>query len=105
MCADEEPWKSVAVLMPYAYHVHAKDFFLRSGMEPNPGKGWIRTRAGDYLRGTIIGHGNARVYQSIETVKRSGYDGYITVEFEGMEDNLKGIEQGLENLKRFWEMA
>ena len=105
MCADEEPWKSVAIMMPYAYHVHAKDFFKKSGMEPNPGKGWFLTRAGDYLRGTIIGHGDARISQSIATIKRSGYDGYITVEFEGMEDNLLGIELGRENLIRLWEMA
>lgn len=105
MCADEEPWKSVAVMMPYAYHVHVKDFFIRSGNDISPGRGWIRTRAGDYLRGTIIGHGNARVAQSIATVKRSGYDGYLTVEFEGMEDNLKGIELGRENLIRFWDLA
>ena len=105
MCADEEPWKSVAKMMPYAYHVHAKDFFIKSGMEPNPGKGWFKTRSGDYLRGTIIGHGNARAYQSLATVKRSGYDGFISIEFEGMEDNLKGIALGLENLKKFWEMA
>lgn len=105
MCADEEPWKSVAKMMPYAYHVHAKDFFLRSGNEIVPTKGWIRTRAGDYLRGTIVGHGNARAYQSIQTVKRSGYDGFITIEFEGMEDNLVGIEQGRENVLKFWEMA
>ena len=29
MCADEDPWKSVAKMMPYAYHVHVKDFFLK----------------------------------------------------------------------------
>ena len=101
MCADEDPWKSVAVLAPYAKHVHAKDFFKKSGMEIAPGAGWFQTRAGDYLRGTIIGHGEARIYQSIQTLKKYGYDGFVTVEFEGMEDNLKGIQLGLDNLKRF----
>ena len=105
MCADEEPWKSVSVMAPYAYHVHAKDFHKKSGLEPNPGKGWFRTRGGDYLRGAIIGHGDARVAQSLYVLKKSGYDGYISIEFEGMEDNLKGIELGLINLKSFWEMA
>ena len=105
MCADEEPWKSVAVMAPYAYHVHAKDFHKKSGLEPDPGNGWFRTRGGDYLRGAIIGHGDARVAQSLYVLKKSGYDGYVTIEFEGMEDNLKGIELGLANLKRFWEKA
>lgn len=101
MCADEDPWKSVGIMGPYAKHVHAKDFFRKSGMEYNPGNGWFQTRAGDYIRGTIIGHGDAHIYQSIQTMRRFGYNGYVTVEFEGCEDNLLGIQWGLENLKKF----
>ena len=105
MCADEDPWKSVAIMAPYAYHVHVKDFHKKSGLEPDPGKGWFRSRCGDYLRGAIIGHGDARVAQSLYVLKKKGYDGYISIEFEGMEDKLVGIELGLINLKKFWEMA
>ena len=101
MCADEDPWKSVAIMAPYAKHVHAKDFFLKSGMEVHPGSGWFQTRAGDYLRGTIVGHGDAHICQSIQTLKKNGYDGFISIEFEGCEDNLLGISWGLENLKKF----
>ncbi len=103
MCADEDPWKSVGILSPYAFHVHAKDFFRRAGDRTAPGDGWFQTRSGDYLRGTIIGHGDARISQSIQTLKRKGYDGFVTIEFEGIEDNLLGIEWGLKNLKRFIE--
>ncbi len=99
MCADEDPALSVSILAPYAVHVHAKDFFLRSGMLPNPGKGWFTTRGGNYIRGTIIGHGDAKIAQSIGILKKCGYDGYVTVEFEGMEDNLLGIEYGRDNLR------
>lgn len=105
LCADENPNISVGIMAPYAFHVHAKDFFIKDGLETNPGDGWFMSRAGNYLRGAIIGHGNARVAQSIKTLVRSGYDGYITIEFEGMEDNLAGIEIGYKNLKRFIEMA
>lgn len=101
MCADEDPTLSVSIMAPYAFHVHAKDFHYKSGMDVNPGAGWFQTRGGNYLRGAIIGHGDAKVYQSIQTLKRNGYDGYVTVEFEGMEDNLVGISTGLANLKRF----
>ncbi len=102
MCADEDPWKSAAIMAPYAYHVHVKDFHKKSGMEIDPGEGWFRTRAGDYLRGAIIGHGDAHIAQSLRTIKQSGYDGYLSIEFEGMEDNLKAIALGLANIKRFW---
>lgn len=101
MCADEDPTVSVGLMAPYAFHVHAKDFHFKSGMEVNPGAGWFQTRAGNYIRGAIIGHGEAKIYQSIQTLKRNGYNGFVTVEFEGMEDNLTGISVGLSNLKRF----
>ena len=101
MCADEDPVKSVGIMAPYAKHVHAKDFYWKSGMEQNPGEGWFQTRAMNYIRGAIIGQGEAKVYQSIKILKKVGYDGYITVEFEGMEDNLKGIRIGKDNLARF----
>lgn len=105
MCADEEPPCSVGVMAPYAFHVHAKDFFVKNGQEVNPGDGWFMSRAGNYLRGTIVGHGSACIAQSIRTMARSGYSGFVTIEFEGMEDNLLGIELGYKNLTRFIEMA
>lgn len=101
MCADEDPSKAVGVMAPYAKHVHAKDFHFKSGNEINPGAGWFMTRAGNFIRGAIIGHGDAKVYQSIQALRRAGYDGYLSIEFEGMEDKLVGIEVGLQNLKRF----
>lgn len=105
MCADEDPVKSVGLMAPYAVHVHAKDFFCKSGLEVDPGCGWFRTRAGNYLRGTIIGHGDAKARQSLGILKHSGYDGWISIEFEGIEDKLLGISEGLKNVRRFWEMG
>ena len=102
MCADEDPNFAVGVMAGYARHVHAKDFYLKSGEELDPGAGWFRSRAGNYLKGTIIGHGDAHAAQSLGILKRSGYDGWISVEFEGMEDNLTGLKLGRENVERFW---
>lgn len=104
MCADEDPNYAVGVMAPYAIHVHAKDFLWKSGMEINPGDCWFKTRGGNYLRGTIIGHGEAHIAQSIGILKRAGYDGYITVEFEGAEDNLSAISIGRKNLLRYFDM-
>ena len=100
-CADEDNIKAVGRLIPYAKHVHAKDFHIKSGNGPDPGNGFFRSRGGNYLRGAIIGHGDVPVYQCIQNIKRSGYDGYVSVEFEGMEDCIRGIETGFENLKKY----
>ena len=104
MCADEDPTRAVGVLAGYARHVHAKDFYYKSGSAIDPGEGWFGTRAGNYLKGAIVGHGDAKAAQSLGILKRAGYDGWISIEFEGMEDNLTGLRIGLENVKRFWQL-
>jgi sugar phosphate isomerase/epimerase len=101
LCADEDPVKAVARTLPYAFHVHAKDFHIKSGLEADPGEGWFPSRAGNYLRGAIIGHGNAPITQCLRLLKRAEYDGVLSVEFEGMEDPLVGIALGQANLRRF----
>jgi sugar phosphate isomerase/epimerase len=101
LCADEDPAEAVGRLMPYAVHCHAKDFHVKPGTAPNPGQGWFQSRAGNYLRGSIIGHGDVPVTQCLRLMKKGGYDGVLSIEFEGMEDPLQGIAVGLENLQRF----
>lgn len=102
-CADENSAKATGRLSPYIKHIHAKDFHIKSGNGLNPGKGFFKSRGGNYLRGSIIGHGDIPVYQCLSIAKASGYDGYVSVEFEGMEDCLTGIEVGFENLKKMVE--
>ncbi|MBO4278163.1 MAG: sugar phosphate isomerase/epimerase [Clostridia bacterium] len=100
-CADADHNYAVGLLAPYAFHAHAKDFHKKSGSLDDPGEGWFRSRGGNYLRGSIIGHGDVPVRQCVQTLKRAGYEGFLDIEFEGMEDPLKGIRIGIANLKRF----
>lgn len=104
LCVDEDPAKAVGRLAPYAFHVHVKDFHVKSGAGTNPGTGWFTTRAGNYLRGAIIGHGEVPVVQCLKIIKKAGYDGTVSIEFEGMEETLTGIAVGLENLKNYLAM-
>ncbi len=100
-CSDADHAYAVGLLAPYAFHAHAKDFHKRNGSLDNPGEGWFMSRGGNYLRGAIIGQGDVPVRQCVNILKRAGYEGYLTIEFEGMEDPLKGIRIGCDNLKRF----
>ncbi len=97
---DEDCSTAVSRLLEMCFHVHAKDNFIRSGMEFNPGRGYGSTRGGNYRRATIFGHGNVPTYQILRALKNSGYDGFVSLEFEGMEENLLALEIGMENLKR-----
>ena len=101
LCADEDPTVALGRVMPYAVHVHAKDFHTKSGDGPNPGTGWFRSRGGNYLRGSIIGHGDVPITQCLRIMKAAGYDGVLSVEFEGMEDPLKAIPICRDNLYRY----
>lgn len=104
MCADENPAIAVGNVAPYAFHVHAKDFHLKKGTELVPPDGFFMTRGGNFLRGAIIGHGEVPVVQCLRILKNAGYNGYVTVEFEGMEDAKTGVKCGLNTLKKADEL-
>ena len=78
---------------------------MKSGSGIKPGNGFFKSRGGNYLRGAIVGHGDVPVQQCISILKRVGYDGFIAIEFEGMEENLPALKIGLENLQRFVQEA
>ncbi|MBQ4323291.1 MAG: sugar phosphate isomerase/epimerase [Clostridia bacterium] len=84
LCVDENPVTAVSRCAPYAFNAHAKDFLFKSGQEDQP-EGFFQTRGGNYIRGTVVGHGIVPVKQCVAALKRAGYDGYLTLEFEGVE--------------------
>lgn len=102
LCADENPALAVARVAPYVQYVHAKDFIVKPFYDADPGEGAFRTRAGNFLRGTIIGHGNVPVKQCLHILKAAGFDGTIAIEFEGVEEPETAVRIGLANLKRYW---
>lgn len=105
LCVDEDPIVGVSKNLQYASLIHVKDFYIRPIFE-HPGEGkWFETANGNFLRGSIFGQGDVHTREIIKRIKQSGYDGFITLEFEGMEDCRLGSEIGLKNLKRFWEEA
>ena len=104
LCADEQPLAGVKNNLPYASIVHIKDFYVRPAGQ-NPGDGFFRSTAGNYLRGAVAGQGDIPMRDVIQLVKSSGYDGYLSLEFEGVEDCEFGARVGLANVKRFWDEA
>lgn len=100
LCADEDPYVATRNNISLASHVHMKDFYVR---DRNPGEGWFQSKNGRYLRGAIVGQGDIDMPAVIKVIKDSGYDGYVSVEFEGMEDCRLGSRIGMANVKRLWE--
>ena len=104
-CVDENAGQAVGRLAPHVFHAHAKDFHIKPGNGFNPGEGWFLSRGGNFLRGAIIGHGDVPLLQALRALKRSGYNGVLSIEFEGMEDVLGSLRIGLANLRRLVELA
>lgn len=99
-CADEDNVLAVSRLAPYAVHVHAKDFYKYPYGAPgkDPAK-YLVTRGCNLLKGCVIGEGDIPVAQCLAILKKAGYNGYVTVEYEGVEDCMAGVARGLANLK------
>ncbi len=99
LCVDELPESAVWQNLPVASVVHLKDFYVR---DFQPGEGWLKTLAGNYIRGAIVGYGDLPMRRLLGLVKNSGFDGPISIEFEGLEADALGVETGLANAIRIW---
>lgn len=98
ICADEDPVIAVRRNLPFASMVHLKDMYVRRG--ENPGEGWSTTAGGRYFRGAIFGNGDIDVRSIVQSLYEFGYNGYLSLEFEGMEEAEKGARIGLANAAR-----
>lgn len=98
MCVDEHPIAAVRKAAPYAFHVHAKDFYLYTsdGVKPD---GAFATRGGNALIGTVVGRGVVPVTSALRILKNAGYDGVVSLEFEGKEAVPEAIRQGYRYLR------
>ncbi|MDQ6421244.1 sugar phosphate isomerase/epimerase family protein [Paenibacillus sp. LHD-117] len=102
LCADENPSRAVANNIALASMVHVKDFYVRPSYR-YPGEGWFKSSGGNYLRGAIAGQGDIDMPNVLRIVKESGYDGYVSIEFEGMEECRKGTKLAFDYVKQTWE--
>jgi sugar phosphate isomerase/epimerase len=98
LCVNEDPVEAVARLAKYAVMAHVKDFHLKPKKQ-RPPTGWFDTPTPIALRGAIVGHGVIDVPAQIKLLKRAKYDGYLSLEFEGMEDPLLAVRAGLDYLR------
>src|SRR5262245_48524679 len=98
LCVNEDPVAAVKRLAKYAQMAHVKDFHVRD-KKTIPPSGWFTTPTKIALRGAICGHGVIDIPAEIKLLKRAGYDGYLSLEFEGMEEPLTAVKLGLEYLR------
>ncbi|MCR5040774.1 MAG: sugar phosphate isomerase/epimerase [Clostridia bacterium] len=105
LCADDEPAAATGRLAPYAKHVHVKDFHVKSGNGFVPPDGFFSSRGGMRLRGAVIGHGDVPVLGCLRALADAGYDGWLSIEFEGMEDPETGVLFGKHSLEKMLDRS
>jgi sugar phosphate isomerase/epimerase len=98
LCVNENPVNAVKRLAKHAQMAHVKDFHVRE-KKSMPPSGWFETPTKIALRGAICGHGVIDIPAQIKLLKRAGYNGYLSLEFEGMEEPLYAVKLGLEYLR------
>ena len=96
-CVDEDIPQAVSRLAPYAIHAHAKDFYFHPFGDGFTGG--IYTRAANRLVGCAVGDGMVPIRQCLAILRRAGYDGYLSVEYEGEADCREGIARSLNFLR------
>jgi sugar phosphate isomerase/epimerase len=102
LCVDEDPVSAVKNNVSFASMIHFKDFYIRDESRGMGEEGWFQSSHGRRLRGAIVGHGDIDIPAVLKVIKDFGYDGYISIEFEGMEDCELGSRIGMANVKRIW---
>ena len=108
LCVDADPLAAVRTSLPTASVVHLKDFRVRPQLEP-PGdpaaEGWLRTVGGAGLLGSVVGEGDLPLAAIVREVRASGFDGPVTIEFEGPEDDDAAVAAGLAHARQLWAEA
>ncbi|MDD6276485.1 MAG: sugar phosphate isomerase/epimerase [Clostridia bacterium] len=99
LCADENPLDAVKVGAKYAVYAHIKDFYF-SPKEQDMPDGYFETRGGNYLCGCVHGDGIVPIGECIDILKKAGYNGAVTLEYEGKENPETGVPKSLEFLRK-----
>ena len=105
LCFDEDPFSAVMNNLPYASMIHFKDFHIRGRNmpPPQPDKGYIRTLHGRFIRGAVTGDGDIDLDGIARLIRQSGYDGCLSVEFEGWGDCLEASARALRNVRNIFD--
>lgn len=93
LLVDQDPLAAARELKDLAAHVHIKDFEKVEGPLPQS----LPSLKGEYYIGKIAGEGEVPLSSILQTLCEAGYDGWYTVEFEGIEEQKMGSIKAIDN--------
>ncbi len=104
LLVGEEPQAALADLYPHVAYIHVKDFVSehQSGFSAlraqDPSRVQISLDGTEYT-GIPAGRGEAALDLVLEVLKIKGYDGFVSVEYEGTGDAQRDTEESLSYLR------
>ena len=97
LCTDEDPEVATMNNIRFASMVHFKDFHIRRNTPPCT-DGYITTPHGRFIRGAITGDGDINLANIVKIIKAAGYDGFLSIEYEGWEECKSACERAMKNV-------
>lgn len=98
MIVGQNSAQAIEHVAPLAYMVHFKDFV----QAPEGHEGFTYdTLDGKHLVGAAVGEGEVDLESCMRSLKASGFDGWLSVEYEGEEDPLTAVPRCIANAKKY----
>ncbi len=90
---------AIAQCAPFAGMVHVKDHHIRTS-PPEALDDWRDRGRGFFTQVAIADEGDIGIAQAIQSLRAVGYDGYLSLEYEGPEEARYANQTGFDNLRR-----
>ncbi|HHV53977.1 MAG TPA: sugar phosphate isomerase/epimerase [Firmicutes bacterium] len=97
LLVDDDPLAATRRLASRTGNVHLKDFREVAPDDQGPA---YSSRSGKRFKGTIAGQGQVPIREIVAELKKAGYRGALSIEFEGREEPKAGTMESLRALER-----
>lgn len=94
LLVEEDPLDAIKNLGSKIGYIHFKDF-KHVGEAPSV----YRSISGKHYQGTVLGAGDVPLPAIVDHLDKIGYGGYLSIEYEGVEDPLKGTAESIQYAK------
>lgn len=98
MLVNQRSHEAIRQVAPVANMVHFKDFMR----EPQGHEGFAYAALdGTRYVGTAVGEGDVDLAACIRELKHAGFDGWLSVEYEGEENALAAVPRSIKNARKY----
>jgi len=102
MTVNQDPVDAVKVIASMTGSVHFKDF---RWARPEETEHVYEGLEGSRVIGTAIGEGNVNLPEVVRILREAGYSGFLTIEYEGVEDPETAMPRSVDYAKKLAKEA